>query len=84
MREGCEDYLYLWLLRERLSRLPVQRESSPAAAQARALLATAATKVVGTSGEQVPPKDQIRNTQSNRVPHKLRLEIADLIERLAE
>ncbi|MBM4044059.1 MAG: DUF4091 domain-containing protein [Planctomycetes bacterium] len=84
MREGAEDYEYLWLLRERLKALPASQQGSDAAQQARTLLETAAAQVVGGSGDpetasaSAPP-----NTQSNLVPHELRGRIGDLIEQLA-
>jgi hypothetical protein len=84
MREGAEDYEYLWLLCERLKALPPSQHGSDAAQQARNLLKTAAEDVVGGSGDPETASASARpNTQGNLVPHELRERIGDLIERLA-
>ena len=84
MREGCEDYAYLWLLRERIRALPAARQDSVAAREARALLDSAAEHVVGGSGDAETTSQAAKpNAQSNRVPHDLRQRIGDLIEQLS-
>lgn len=81
MREGCEDYAYLWLLQERFNRLTAAQRQSAAAQRAQALLATAADHVVGGVGDaETSPRDASPNAQSNRIPHDLRQRIGDLIE----
>ena len=85
LREGCDDYQYLWLLRARLDGLPPDRRDSAAAREARALLDTAAGQVVGGSGDaETAAQPAAPNAQSNRVPHDLRQRIGDLIEQLPE
>jgi len=84
MREGCEDYAYLWLLRERLKALPAAQKASAAAREAQGLLDNAANLVVGGTGDAETTSTQARpNAQSNRVPHDLRQRIGDLIEQLS-
>ena len=76
MREGCDDYEYLWLLREALKTKPD--------AEAQKLLDTAAQQVVAGSGDaEVMAKTATKNANSNRTPHDLRERIADAIERLS-
>lgn len=83
MREGCEDYAYLRLLRERLAALPAGRASSADhLAEAERLLG-AADEVVGGAGDAETESSAGRpNAQSNLVPHALRQRIGDLLERL--
>ncbi len=84
MREGCEDYAYLWLLRERLTSLPAARQGSAAAREAQALLEGAANRVVGGSGDaETASQHPQPNAQSNRIPHDLRQRVGDLIEQLS-
>lgn len=84
MREGCDDYHYLWLLRERLKAVPASREASAAVQEARALLATVADQVVGGSGDSETENGEPRpNAQSNRVPNEFRSRLGDLIEQLS-
>jgi hypothetical protein len=84
MREGCEDYEYLWLLRERLKTLPPGKQNTRDVQQAQALLASAAEQVVGGSGDlETASSSSKPNAQSNLVPHALREKVADLIERLS-
>ena len=81
MREGCEDYAYLWLLQERFNRLTAAQRESAAAQKAQALLATAADHVVGGAGDaETSSQAASPNAQRNRVPHDLRRRIGDLIE----
>ncbi len=89
MREGCEDYEYLWLLRQRLAGLSQEQAqrlggaARDAAAAAHKLLETCADEVVGGSGDPETSSVAGRpNTQSNLVTHKLRSRVADLIEEL--
>lgn len=83
MREGCEDYEYLWLLRERLRTLTPEQRASPAAQAAQSLLDTAADAVVGSSEDpEVNSGPRKANTQSNLAVHQLRERVADLIEQL--
>ena len=83
MREGCEDYEYLWLLRERLKTLSPAEQGSELARQANVLLKTAADAVVGGTGDPETASAAARpNAQSNRVPHELREKVAALIEAL--
>ncbi len=81
MREGCEDYAYLWLLRERLAALPPERRATAAAREARRLLDTAAAQVVGGAGDaETASGSLLPNAHSQLVPHDLRRRIGDLIE----
>jgi hypothetical protein len=83
MREGCDDYAYLWLLRERLRALSAAQRELPDAQRAQQLLASAAADVVGGSGDAETASAAGRpNAQSNRVPHDLRNQAGDLIEQL--
>lgn len=83
MREGCDDYEYLWLLRERWQSLPADARESEAGRRARALLDTAADEVVGGRGDPETQSSAPKaNAQSNRVPHRLRETIAELLEAL--
>lgn len=83
MREGCDDYEYLWLLRERVNALPPAGQSAPSIDRARSLLASAADAVVGGTGDpEASSAIPEPNAQSNQVPHRLREQIAELIESL--
>lgn len=84
MREGCDDYAYLWLLRQRVNGLPEPQRASAAAREARDLLASAAALVVGGTGDaETESNTAAPNAQSNRIPHELRRRIGDLIEQLS-
>ena len=84
MREGCDDYAYLWLLRERVKALSPPQADSAAAKEARVLLSDAAHQVVGGSGDaETASGEALPNAQCNGVPHGLRQRIGDLIERLS-
>lgn len=84
MREGCDDYAYLWLLRDLLARLPAEQRAGAAAQEAQSLLASAAATVVGGSGDaETESGDAAPNAASNLVPHTLRQRLGDLIEQLA-
>jgi Domain of unknown function (DUF4091) len=76
MREGCEDYEYLWLLRVRLRIRPD--------AVAQRLLDSAANEVVGGAGDAETMKVHTDNATDNSVPHGLRAQIADWIEKLSK
>lgn len=83
MREGCDDYEYLWLLRQAIDGLDPARQKSSEAIAARRLLETAAGEVVGGSGDAETESAAARpNAASNSVPHRLREQAAELIERL--
>ena len=75
MREGCDDYEYLWLLRETLKEKPNE--------DAQKLLDTAAQKIVISSGDvEAMIKAKGLNEPRNLIAHKLRDEVADWIEKL--
>ena len=81
MREGAEDYLYLHLLRQRVE--SGGSSDNEALKQARVLLENAASEVVGGSGDaETTDRQRQPNAQSNGVPHRLRRQAADLLERL--
>ena len=83
MRKGCEDYEYLWLLRERLRTLTPEQRASPVARTAQTLLDTAADSIVGSSEDpEVNSGPHKANTQSNMDAHRVRERVADLIEQL--
>ena len=83
MREGCDDYAYLWLLRERVNALPAGQRESASVREAQTLLSTAADRVVGGSGDaETTSAAAAPNAQSNRIPHELRQRVGDLIEQL--
>ena len=83
MREGCDDYEYLWLLRERVKALTPSRQNEALVSRARAILDSAADAVVGGTGDLETSSASAKpNAQSNRVPHRLREEIAELLEAL--
>ncbi len=84
MREGAEDYQYLWLLRKTLAELPETMLETQDAKDARQILTSAANEVVGGTGDaEIPSKDRQPNAQSNGVPMVLRKRIGDLIEKLS-
>jgi hypothetical protein len=75
MREGCDDYEYLWLLREALKNKPN--------AEAQKLLDTAASSVVTGGGDaETTAAVSTTNEIKNLAVHQLREKIADWIERL--
>ena len=75
MREGCDDYEYLWLLRETLKTKP-----DP---EAQTLLDTAASSVVAGGGDAESTTNRVTaNAASHSAAHELRERIADCIERL--
>ncbi len=75
MREGCDDYEYLWLLREVLKNKPN--------AEAQKLLDTAANSVVTGGGDaETTATVSTTNEIKNLAVHQLREKIADWIERL--
>ena len=77
MREGCDDYEYLWLLRESLKAKPN--------AEAQRLLDTAAQRIVAGGGDaETMAKTKTMNATSNAVAHELRAAIATWIEQLAK
>ena len=76
MREGCDDYEYLTLLRERCAARPDD--------EAARILATAAGDIVGGAGDpETSSGVKKANVQSNLTVHELRERVADLIEKLA-
>lgn len=84
MREGAEDYQYLWLLRTKLDTLPANLRETPEAQEARQLLSSGAAEVVGGTGDaEIASRDRKPNAQSNRVPMALRKRIGDLLETFA-
>ena len=75
MREGCDDYEYLWLLREALKANPNT--------EAQRLLDTAAQSVVTGGGDaETMARANTVNATSNLVPHRLRAQIGDWLEKL--
>ncbi|MBX7211479.1 MAG: DUF4091 domain-containing protein [Verrucomicrobiaceae bacterium] len=77
MREGCDDYEYLWLLREALKSKPN--------AEAQKLLDTAAQSIVAGGGDaETMAKARTANASSNQTAHQMREKIAGWIEKLAE
>jgi hypothetical protein len=75
MREGCDDYEYLWLLREALKAKPN--------AEAQRLLDTAAQSVVTGGGDaETMARANTVNATSNLVPHRLRAQVGDWLEKL--
>lgn len=76
MREGCDDYEYLWLLREALKTQPN--------AEAQQILAAAAAPIVRGGGDaETMAQTQTQNATSNSTAHEMRAKIADWIEKLA-
>lgn len=83
MREGCDDYAYLWLLRQRVAGLSAEKRAGAAAREAQVLLDSAASQVVGGTGDaETESGTAAPNAQSNRIPHELRRRIGDTIEQL--
>ena len=83
MREGAEDYEYLWLLKQKLDALSADQQDNEPAKAARQLLETAATQIVGGSGEADPEAlKEHPNAQSNALAVKLREQVAAAIEEL--
>lgn len=77
MREGCDDYEYLWLLREALKAKP-----NPEAQQC---LDTAASRIVASGGDAETMRQvSTINAVSNSVAHEQREMIATWIERLTK
>jgi hypothetical protein len=75
MREGCDDYEYLWLLRQALKAKPN--------AEAQQLLDTAAQRIVAGGGDaETMTKTKTTNATSNSVAHELREAIAVWLEKL--
>ena len=76
MREGCDDYEYLWLLRETLK--------TKHNAEAQQLLDAAAQRIVAGGGDaETMAKTKTSNATSNSVAHELREAIATWLEKLA-
>jgi hypothetical protein len=85
MREGAEDYQYLWLLRECVKQAEVLGGRAEWLRAARGILDSASREVAGGGGDaETTPNQDGRNAQSNSVPHGLRAQIADLIESFAK
>ena len=81
MREGAEDYQYLWLLRMKLEKLPAALTQTNEAREAHRILSSGASEVVGGTGDaEIASTDRMPNAQSNRVPMALRERIGDLLE----
>lgn len=75
MREGCDDYEYLWLLREALKARPN--------AEAQQILDSAASQIVRGGGDaETMAQTQPQNATSNSTAHEMRGKIADWIEKL--
>ena len=75
MREGCDDYEYLWLLREALKAKP-----NPEAQQC---LDTSASRIVAGGGDAETMRQvSTINAVSNSVAHEQRAKIATWIESL--
>ena len=78
MREGAEDYLYLDLLRKKLDAGGFPEALRPGV---RTLLDSAASAVVGGAGDaETVSGRRAPNAQDQSVPHRIRREIADLLE----
>ncbi len=76
MREGCDDYEYLWLLREALKAQPNT--------EAQQILDSAAAQIVRGGGDaETMAQTQTQNATSNSTAHDMRGKIADWIEKLA-
>jgi hypothetical protein len=83
MREGAEDYQYLWLLQNTLDGLPEALKQTEEAREATRILANCASEVVGGTGDaEVSSKERKPNAQSNIVPLYLRKRVGDLIEKI--
>lgn len=75
MREGCDDYEYLWLLHEALKRHP-----NP---EAQRLLETAPAQIASLGSEaETMTKTSTSTVISNQTAHQLREQVAAWIERL--
>ena len=75
MREGCDDYEYLWLLRAVL-------KAHPDDAAQRLLDSVAASVVAGGGDAETTATVSAKNEASNLAVHRLREQVADAIERL--
>lgn len=83
MREGAEDYQYLWLLQKTLEGLPEALTQTEEAREAVRILADCAGEVVGGTGDaEVSSMERKPNAQGNLVPMNLRKRVGDLIEKL--
>jgi hypothetical protein len=83
MREGAEDYQYLWLLQNALDGLPEAMKQTEKAREAARILVECASEVVGGTGDaEVSSKERKPNAQSSLVPMNLRGRVGDLIEEL--
>ena len=76
MREGCDDYEYLWLLSEALKAKP-----NPEAQQF--LDASTQSIVSGGGDAETMARTQTKNAISNLEAHKMREKVADWIEKLS-
>lgn len=84
MRKGAEDYEYLWVLKQRLDALSAERRTGEEAQRAAAFLEHAADAVAGVGSELETSNGPARpNAQTQLIPHRLREEAADWIERLS-
>jgi hypothetical protein len=83
MREGAEDYQYLWLLQNTLDGLSQALKKTEEAREAARILTDCASEVVGGTGDaEVSSKERKPNAQGNIVPMNLRKRVGDLIEKL--
>ncbi len=83
MREGAEDYQYLWLLQNTLDGLSQALKQTEEAREAARILTDCASEVVGGTGDaEVSSKERKPNAQGNIVPMNLRKRVGDLIEKL--
>jgi hypothetical protein len=83
MREGAEDYQYLWLLKNTLDGLSQALKQTEEAREAARILTDCASEVVGGTGDaEVSIKERKPNAQGNIVPMNLRKRVGDLIEKL--
>ena len=79
MREGCDDYTYLWMLRQTYIKLPDNQRQTPIAKQAARLIGSAG-QVVSGSGDAETTGKVAPSAQSNTVPHALREQIAQCLD----
>jgi hypothetical protein len=85
MRKGAEDYETLWLLQQRIASLAPAQRDGPLGKGAASFLEHVADAVAGVGSELETSGAPARsNTQSQLLPHRLREEAADWIERLAQ
>jgi len=85
MRKGAEDYETLWLLQQRIASLAPALRDGPLGKGASLFLEHVADAVAGVGSEIETSGGPARsNTQSQQLPHRLREEAADWIERLAQ